>query len=118
MEKSNYFTYEELTSTDTGLPNNPVAPCHLVNLAYLWIYLDSVREKLGQPVIVNSAFRSPQVNEQVGGVKCSMHMQGLAADIYTSPMYMDRLYSILSADKKLRKLSELIKYSTFYHIAL
>lgn len=114
----NYFTYEELTTTDTGLPNNPVAPCHLVNLADLWMYLNSVRKELGQPVIVNSAYRTPQVNEQVGGVICSKHTQGLAADIYTSPMYMDKLYSILLEDKQSDMLSEFIRYSTFFHIAL
>lgn len=116
----NYFTYEELTTTETGLYNNPSSPVHLANLSSLWDYLNSLREKLGQPIVVNSAYRSPAVNEQVikqyGGAKRSLHMQGRAADIWTAPMYMDRLFQLLEADRG--NLSELVKHSTYYHIAI
>ena len=81
----NYFQFSELTATDTGLPNNPTSPVHLANLANLWGYLNSLREELGQPIIVNSAFRTDAVNEQVGGAKCSYHKDGRAADIWTRP---------------------------------
>lgn len=111
------FKFEELITTSSGLPNYPLAPDDLVNLAELWRYLASVREELGQPIIINSAFRTPQVNEQVGGVKCSYHIKGRAADIRTSPLYMDVLYKILKRDRQ-TVLSEFIVYSTFYHIAL
>lgn len=118
--ETNYFTYEELTTTNTGLYNNPTSPVHLANLSNLWNYLNLLREKLGQPIVVNSAFRSPEVNRQVikqyGGSKRSLHMQGRAADIWTHPFYMDKLFSLLEADRD--KLSELIKHSTYYHIAL
>ena len=112
------FSFKELITTSTGLLNYPASPDDLVNLADLWNYLADLREELGQPIFVNSAYRTFQVNEQVGGVKCSDHTKGRAADIRTSPLFMDELYKLLQRDRKNGKLVELLKYSTFYHFAL
>jgi zinc D-Ala-D-Ala carboxypeptidase len=43
--------------------------------------LQALRDQLGVPLIVNSAYRSPDYNRQVGGAKHSMHLQGAAFDI-------------------------------------
>ncbi|MHA1127330.1 MAG: YcbK family protein [Alphaproteobacteria bacterium] len=43
--------------------------------------LQALREKLGVPLIVHSAYRSPDYNRQVGGAERSMHLQGAAFDI-------------------------------------
>lgn len=112
------FKFEELVRTDTGLPNYPSCYTHLVNLADLWNTLDFIREELGRPIIVNSAFRSPEVNKQVGGCKSSYHLVGRSADIRCAPMYMDELWRILCRFKNQGFLVELIKYSTFYHITI
>ena len=116
--QQNYFNFSELIATDTGLPNYPTSPVHLANLAYLWRYLNSLREELGQPIIVNSAFRTDSVNEQVGGTKCSYHKQGRAADICTSPLYMYELLALLSSSKDLGVVKELKVYPTFYHFSI
>lgn len=112
----NYFTFEELCKTQTGLYNIPVTDSHLGNLASLWNTLNHIRSKLGRPIYINSAFRSPEVNKQVNGAKRSLHMQGRAADIRCEPLYMDELWKILEAERD--NFSELIKYSTFYHVAI
>lgn len=112
----NHFKFEELVHTDTGLPNSVDTDSHLANLASLWNTLNFIRHQLGRPIIINSAFRTEQVNKQVGGAKRSLHMQGRAADIRCEPQYMDELWSILESEKD--NFSELIKYSTFYHVAL
>ena len=114
----NYFTFEELTSTQTGLYNCPVASSHLGNLACLWDVLNLIRSKLGRPIIINSAFRSPEVNRAVGGVKNSLHMQGRAADIRCAPEYMDELWSIIQQSDDELCLSEKIRKPTFIHIAI
>lgn len=112
----NHFTFEELISTETGLYNIPVTDNHLGNLASLWNTLNYIREKLGRPIFVNSAFRSPEVNKQVGGAKRSLHMQGRAADIRCAPEYMDDLRKIILEERE--NLSEYIDYKTFLHIAI
>ena len=49
--------------------------------ALVAVILDPVREKLGMPVVVNSGYRCPKHNKEVGGVKNSQHLKGEAADI-------------------------------------
>ena len=43
--------------------------------------LQTLRDKLEVPLIVHSAYRSPDYNRRVGGAKQSMHLQGAAFDI-------------------------------------
>jgi len=43
--------------------------------------LQALRDHLGVPLIVHSAYRSSDYNRQVGGAKHSMHLQGAAFDI-------------------------------------
>lgn len=113
----NYFTFEELVVTETGLPNCVDTDTHLANLASLWQSLNFIRHEFGHPIVVNSAFRTSQVNKQVGGAKRSLHMQGRAADIRPKdPALLETLWNQLSKDKD--SYSELIKYETFIHIAL
>ena len=42
--------------------------------------LQALREKLGKPMILNSAYRSPEHNRSVGGAKRSKHLEGIAYD--------------------------------------
>lgn len=43
--------------------------------------LQALRRALGRPMIVNSAYRSPEHNARVGGAKKSLHLSGAAFDI-------------------------------------
>lgn len=43
--------------------------------------LQELRMTLGKPLIVNSAYRSPEHNKRVGGAKASKHLEGTAFDI-------------------------------------
>lgn len=44
--------------------------------------LKGLRYKLAKPVIITSGYRCPSYNLEVGGVKSSYHLLGMAADIY------------------------------------
>lgn len=80
--KSKYFTYEELTHSNTGLLNIPNAE-QLANMQELVTQiLDPLRELYGKPITVNSCFRSVLVNKKVGGARTSDHLKGMAADIH------------------------------------
>lgn len=46
--------------------------------------LQQLRDHLGKPMIVHSAYRSPQHNRKVGGAKNSMHLKARAFDISMS----------------------------------
>lgn len=38
--------------------------------------LQALRNALGKPMIINSAYRSPEHNRRVGGAKASQHLEG------------------------------------------
>ena len=87
------FSFRELIKTDTGLDNTPSDMNVLSNLCRLAAFLQTIRNELHLPIIVNSAYRSPEVNAKVGGVSSSYHVKGLAADIKCADM--DKLLTIL-----------------------
>ena len=97
------FTLAELTVSETaerhGIDNTPT-PEHLENLQRLAEFLETVKTALGgKPVMINSAYRGPAVNEKVGGSKSSQHMVGCAADIRIPGMNPDQVCrAIIAAD--------------------
>lgn len=79
------FSYDELIVSSTakrlGLDNTPTyeEKDKLRRLAEE--ILQPIRDAWKSPIIVNSAYRSEQVNKAVGGSKTSQHRLGEAADI-------------------------------------
>lgn len=98
MKESKYFKLEELLKSDTALNSsieNLPSWSDVENLQELAVLvLDPIREAWRQPLIVNSGYRSPQLNAAVGGVPTSAHMEGCAADI-TLCSWSDRKISEL-----------------------
>lgn len=80
---SRHFSLARLIHSDTarrcGIDNTP-PPEILPNLHRLAAGLDEVRDLLGHPLRITSAYRCPALNEAVGGTAQSQHCQGLAAD--------------------------------------
>lgn len=112
-----YFTFEELIKTDTGLPNIP--PMFSVvgwNLTKLCLVLDVIRAHCGCAVIVNSGYRSPEVNDAVGGVPNSKHLDGRAADITCSRW--STLKSVCKDFHKKGILSDCLIYTNYIHVAI
>ena len=118
------FALKELLTTSTGLPNCPETWEQLENLQRLAGFLQSVRNIYGKPIIVNSAFRSEEVNEKAGGVKSSYHLKGLAADIRgTDAKGNAELLGILK--RNISQIDQLIAYRSvttkrirFIHVGL
>ena len=80
-----YFTIKELTHSDTavslGIDNTIPKEC-VRNLEHLvHCVLDPLREHWGLPIRIASGYRCPELNDEVGGVEDSYHMDGCAADI-------------------------------------
>lgn len=56
--------------------------------------LQALRTRLGKPMVVNSAYRSPEHNKRVGGAKSSQHLLATAFDVRMenhSPHAFERL---------------------------
>lgn len=83
MNLSPNFTLEELTSSEIGLRrgiDNTPSQEVVANLTRLAATLELVREVLGHPMHINSAYRCPELNAIVGGSATSAHLDGRAGD--------------------------------------
>jgi len=82
MNLSEHFTLEELTATSHREFDNTPKASEIANLMRLAALLEQVKTLLGgKPVMINSGFRSKQVNDSVGSKDTSQHRIGCAADI-------------------------------------
>ncbi len=85
-----HFTLAELTTTSHRQFDNTPNEAETANLQRLAEFLEQVKEALdGKPIMVNSAFRSKQVNDSVGSKDTSQHRIGCAADIRVPGMTPD-----------------------------
>jgi len=90
MNLSEHFTLAELTKTNVKIKNVP-NEAQVENLKRLCGWLEKLRSEWNKrygegndPIIINSGYRSPEVNKAVGGVATSNHLTGCAADIKVS----------------------------------
>ena len=92
MNLSPHFTLDELTHTDHRELDNTPNQDEISNLQRLANFLEEVKTVLGgKPIMVNSAFRSKQVNDAVGSKDTSQHRIGCAADIRVPTMTPDEV---------------------------
>ncbi len=82
---SEHFTFGELIRSETaerkGIDNSP--PEKLINMLtdLCENILEPVRKHFGQPYRPNSGYRSPELNEEIGGSPISQHCKAEAVDI-------------------------------------
>ena len=101
---SEHFSLAELTKTNTGIENVP-NEAQVENLRRVCRWLERLRkrwnDKYGDgddPIIINSGFRSPEVNKAVGGVPTSNHLTGCAVDIRCIGMEQALRYAAILLD--------------------
>jgi hypothetical protein len=98
MILTKHFTLEELTITEHREFDNVPSETERTNLVRLAIFLEQVKDLLGgKPVMVNSAFRSAQVNQAVGSAPTSQHRVGCAADLRIPGMTPDEVVKAVIA---------------------
>ena len=95
MKLSKNFTLEELIRSDTaerlGIDNVPKDEKVIENLRNLCFeVLQQLRDYVKAPVVINSGYRCPKLNEAVGGARQSQHLYGEAADIHVGSTEVGR----------------------------
>jgi len=120
MNLSPNFTLEELTHSEIaerqGLDNTPNDDVK-ANLTRLARFLEEVRRVLGRPIMVNSAYRSPQVNTAVGSKPTSQHCNGCAADIKVPGLTPDNIVKeILKTNLEYDQLIR--EFDSWVHISI
>ena len=90
MNLTEHFTLAELTATSHRQFDNTPNEAETANLQRLAEFLEQVKAALdGKPIMINSGFRSKQVNDSVGSKDTSQHRIGCAADIRVPGMTPD-----------------------------
>ena len=104
MRLSEHFSLRELCKTRTGIENVPNEE-QVNNLRRLCRWLERLRKRWNDlygegddPIIINSGFRSPEVNKAVGGVATSNHLTGCAVDIRCIGMEQALRYAAILLD--------------------
>ena len=98
MKLTEHFSLEELTHTDHRQYDNTPNDAELENLKRLAEFLEDVKTVLGgRPIMVNSAFRSKQVNDAVGSRDSSQHRIGCAVDIRVPELTPDQVVKAVIA---------------------
>lgn len=65
---------------------------------------EPLRERIGNPIKVNSFFRSKELNEAISGAKHSQHMEGCAIDLDAVNMMNCELFYIIKNEFEFDKL--------------
>ena len=107
IKLSEHFTLGEMTKSNSH-PEIYNIPSHeaIANMKRLCGWLEVLRERAGEaspgpskrrgaPIIINSGYRSPQLNRKIGGAPNSNHLTGCAVDIRTSGMELAICYAAI-----------------------
>ena len=109
---SEHFTLGEFTKSNSH-PEVYNIPSHeaIANLTNLCEWLEVLRKRYGAPIIINSGYRSPQLNRAIGGVANSNHLTGCAVDIRVENMEQLLRYAVILldyADESKQEFDELL----------
>ena len=106
MKLTEHFTLGEMTKTKYKTEDGNI-PSHVAieNLKRLCGWLEMLRdvwnERYGEgndPIIINSGFRSWEVNKKAGGSSTSNHLVGCAADIKCAGKEQALRYAVILLD--------------------
>lgn len=128
MYTPKYFELNELitsaTAMEKGFKQNP-SPEEVNNLYNLCRHLDILRQRYGRAILINSGYRSEDLNNYLKGSRTSWHLKGRAVDMKCADLA--KLKKVvceyigipldLSNGKKNCKPFEVIFYPTFIHFA-
>lgn len=97
---SPHFTYGEMVASQTAarqdIDNTPQEH-HVQNFIELCDnILEPIRLFYNRPVLITSGYRSPALNEAVGGSDSSQHMKGEAADFIVQKSDIDETFQAIA----------------------
>ena len=109
---SPHFSLGEFTKSGSH-PEVYNIPSHeaIANLKRLCTWLEVLRLRAGNPIRINSGYRSPQLNKKIGGAAKSNHLTGCAVDIRVENMEQLLRYAVILldyADESKQEFDELL----------
>lgn len=122
-----HFTIKDMMRDETAkrkrLKNKTSDPNVLLNMnTLIMCILNPLQERFMVPIIIESGYRSTQLNKLVGGTANSQHLVGRAADIrpvYGSENYSEVLQAMFEWLRDYSSFDQLIYYPRrgFIHVS-
>lgn len=115
---SKNFSYREFEASNKA---DEKGICNVINTfevrdavkALVETVLQPLRDNWGKPLHINSGYRCPELNKEVGGVPTSQHVKGEAGDVACDkPVELARLAAAMCLP-----YDQMILYPTFVHIS-
>ena len=95
---SEHMTLGEVTkSRHTEIDNIP-SHVAIENLKRVCTWLEELRARARTPIVINSGYRSHQLNKKVGGSPTSNHLTGCAVDIRVTGIEQAMRYAVILMD--------------------
>ena len=115
---SENFSYREFERSETAARKGIINIIHTVQVrdsikALVDKVLQPLRTAWGKPLVINSGYRCPELNREVGGAPTSQHIKGEAADVACDDPYA---LARLACDLGLQ-YDQMILYPTFVHFS-
>lgn len=76
------------------------------NVRELAANLQVLRDEIGEPIRINSAYRHPAYNKRIGGAPASQHLKAKAADITAKSYTPKRLAAVIERLIKAGKMKQ------------
>lgn len=114
MQLTKNFHLHEFACND----GTPVPEEYMDNVKQLAEQLQILRDVIGEPLTINSAYRHPAYNERIGGKPNSFHLTASAADITCKSKSPAQLRAVIEKLIKEKKLwfGGIGKYKGFTHV--
>lgn len=113
---SRHLSWNEVACNDgTPYPRRFIDDGRVFKLAEVF---EEIRHLCGdKPIVVLSAYRTPEWNRKVGGAPASQHMQGRALDLRPPEgLTVRQFYQLIKANYKELGIHGIGFYKTFVHI--
>ena len=98
LKLSEHFKLGELTKSSHAEVYNIPSHQAIENLKRVCQWLEELRARAGAPIIINSGYRSPQLNKRVGGSTTSNHLLGCAVDLRVAGIEQALRYAVILMD--------------------
>lgn len=98
---TNFYLEEFACKNGTPVPDELMA-----NVKLLAENLQALRDEIGEPIHVNSGYRTPEYNKKIGGKPLSQHLKAKAADLTTKNYRPKQLAAVIEKLIKSGKMKQ------------
>lgn len=112
---SKHLTWKELACKNgIAYPQKFILDGRIFKVALMF---EDIRAIWGKPILIHSAYRTPEYNKKIGGARLSQHCQGRALDLAPPQgVTINQFYDAIKRNTSEFGIRGIGKYKTFVHV--